>query len=91
MRKRSKARLSAAELDRRFDEGEDIARHLDASSARRMAPRVHRFNVDLPQWAVSALDNAATRRGIARQALVKTWLVEQLDNESKNLIAKKAR
>ena len=56
-----------------------------------MAPTVHRFNVDLPLWAVSALDNAATRRGIPRQALVKTWLVERLDRESKNLIGKKAR
>ena len=91
MRKHSQLGVSAAELDRRFDRGEDIGQDLDVSSARRMAPMAHRFNVDLPQWAVSALDNAATRRGIARQALVKTWLVERLDNESKNLIAKKAR
>lgn len=91
MKRRNRKEATAAELDRRFDDGKDIAEYLDAGSARRLKPVVHRFNVDLPQWAVSALDNAAMRRGVARQALVKTWLVERLDDESKNLIGKKRR
>jgi hypothetical protein len=50
--------------------------------------QIRRFNVDLPEWAVSALDNAATRRGIPRQALVKTWLVDRLEEESERLVKK---
>ena len=85
-----KKRKTAAELDRLFDAGEDLVAHLDVQSARRVQPRIRRFNLDMPEWAVSALDNAATRRGIARQALVKTWLVERLEAESKMLVKKKA-
>lgn len=38
-----------------------------------------RLVLDLPVWAIRALDVEATRRGIARQALIKNWLVDRLD------------
>lgn len=36
-------------------------------------------NVDLPRWAIAELDREADRRAVARQALIKHWLVERLD------------
>jgi hypothetical protein len=38
-----------------------------------------RVGVDLPPWAIRALDREAARRGITRQSLIKTWLVDRLD------------
>lgn len=87
-RSSNQKRIKADEFDKLFDEGGDITPYLDLQSARVVEPQIQRVNVDLPDWLVSALDNAATRRGIARQALVKHWLVERLDQESERLVKK---
>ena len=41
------------------------------------------INIDLPSWAIQALDQEATRRGVARRALIKMWLVDRLDADQK--------
>ncbi len=85
--KERKKKITAKQFDKIFDEGkESILPYVDVKSAKLVKPKIQRFNVDLPEWAVSALDNAATRRGVARQALVKDWLVERLDSEGKKLV-----
>ncbi len=67
-------------LDRLFDEGSDeIDAHLDWASAHRPGLQPKRVNVDFPQWMVAGLDQEARRRGITRQALIKTWLADRLD------------
>lgn len=38
-----------------------------------------RVNLDIPAWAIKELDREATRRGITRQALMKTWLIDKID------------
>lgn len=38
-----------------------------------------RVNVDIPVWAIKELDRESNRRGITRQALIKTWLIDRLD------------
>jgi len=38
-----------------------------------------RLNLDVLVWAVNDLDKEAKRRGISRQALIKTRLIDQLD------------
>lgn len=38
-----------------------------------------RVNVDIPVWAIKELDREATRRGITRQSLIKTWLIDKID------------
>lgn len=75
--------ISAEEFDRMFDDGEDISEYLDLSSVRRPGLEAKRVNVDFPGDIVSKLDRAAKRRGVSRQALIKMWVVEQLDNEAK--------
>lgn len=83
-------KLTAKQFDKLFDDGGDILPHLDLKSARLVKPAIRRMNVDLPAWALSALNNAATRRGIPRQALVKSWLVECLEREGDKLVKKAA-
>ncbi len=46
-------------------------------------PDVRRVNLDMPEWVIQSLDKEATRRGITRQALIKTWIVDKLDFESR--------
>lgn len=38
-----------------------------------------RVNVDIPVWAIKELDKESDRRGITRQALIKTWLIDKID------------
>ncbi|MFN3818090.1 type II toxin-antitoxin system BrnA family antitoxin [Blastomonas sp.] len=75
--------ISAEEFDRMFDDGEDISGYIDFSSVRRPGLEAKRVNVDFPGEIVSKLDRAAKRRGVSRQALIKMWIVQQLDNEAK--------
>jgi len=68
--KRTKS-ISAEEFDKRFDEGKSVLEYCDLSTAR--------INLDLPTWAIDELDREAKRCGVARQALIKIWLVSRLD------------
>lgn len=76
--KKSTKPISAEEFDRKFSAGEDMSAHVDWSKA------IKRVNLDLPVWAIKALDKEAERRGIARQALIKTWIIDRLDNVQKD-------
>ena len=79
MKADSKKKLIKSEdLDSKFDEGESIIEHADLDAG------LFRVNVDFPAWAVSALDKEATRLGISRQALIKVWIAERID-QSDNL------
>ena len=71
--------MKSSELDRKFDDGEDITRHLDISQARRPNLEQKRVNVDFPLWMVQNLDREAQRLGVARQALIKLWVAARLE------------
>ena len=72
--------MKAQDLDRKFDAGdEDSVGDLDLRAARRTGRDVQRVNVDFPIWMVESLDAEATRLGITRQAIIKTWIAERLD------------
>jgi hypothetical protein len=70
----SRKKMKASEFDSRFDAGESL---VDLGVDLEVATKP--VNVDLPIWAIKELDKEATRRGIARQALIKSWLVDQID------------
>lgn len=70
--------MKAAELERKFDNGEDIDDQVDWSGAVRPNPRMKRVNVDFPVWMVEGLDQRARRLGITRQSLIKFWIAERL-------------
>lgn len=78
---KNKDTISAEELDRRFDDGEDISPFLNWKSAKRPGLEQRRVNVDLPIWMIDSLDGEAKRVGVTRQSIVKVWLAERLKAE----------
>ena len=71
--------ITTEELDRLFDDGEDIDQYLDWSKATRPGLEPRRVNVDFPTWMVQALDREAKRLGVTRQSVIKMWIGERLD------------
>ena len=70
--------MKAEELDRKFDNGEDILEYLDLEKARRPALEQKRVNVDFPKWMIQSLDKEAKRLGVTRQSIIKIWIAERL-------------
>ena len=71
--------ISAEEFDRRFNDGEDVSDYIEWSSAHSIAPKPKRINVDVPPWLLESLDREAKRLGVARQALIKMWLSQKIE------------
>lgn len=78
---KKKNTITAKELDRRFNAGEDISEYLDWSKASRPGLEQRRVNVDLPNWMIHSLDREAKRVGVTRQSIVKVWLAERIKAE----------
>jgi hypothetical protein len=74
--------MKAEELDRKFDEGEDITQDLDLSKGRRPRQEQKRVNVDFPLWMINELDKEAKRLGVPRQSIIKVWVAERLRKAS---------
>ena len=70
--------MKASELDKKFDEGQDISQFLDLSEARRPGQEQKRVNVDFPVWMIHRLDKEAKRLGVPRQSIIKIWIAERL-------------
>ena len=71
--------MKAKELDKQFDDGEDILNSLDLSKAKRSLQEQKRVNVDFPKWMIESLDKEANRLGVTRQSIIKVWLAERLE------------
>jgi hypothetical protein len=74
--------MKAREIDKRFDNGEDISKYLDMSKARRPEQQHKRVNVDFPLWMIHLLDKEARRLGVPRQSIIKVWVADRLDGVS---------
>ena len=70
--------MKAKELEKKFDNGENISKYLDVSKARRPELEQKRVNVDFPTWMVHSLDKEAKRLGVPRQSIIKVWIAERL-------------
>ena len=75
--------MKAEDLDKKFDEGENIADYLDLAKTRRPGRKSKRVNVDFPEWMIDSLDKEAKRLGVARQSIIKIWIAERLKEISK--------
>ena len=71
--------MKAKELDRKFDAGESIAKHLDLTKARRPEHEQRRVNVDFPIWMIQSLDKEAHRLGVPRQSLIKMLIAKHIE------------
>jgi hypothetical protein len=74
--------MKAREIDKRFDNGEDISRYLDMSKAKRPEQQHKRVNVDFPLWMIHLLDKEARRLGVPRQSIIKVWVADRLEGVS---------
>ena len=74
--------MKASELDKRFDDGEDITSELDLANVRRPNREQRRVNVDFPVWMIDSLDREARRLGVTRQSIIKVWIAERLERAS---------
>ena len=70
---------AADRLEAAFDAGEDMEDFFDFDNPSFPNRELKRVNVDFPQWMVAGLDAEASRLGINRQAVIKTWVAERLD------------
>ena len=71
--------IKAEEIEKKFDEGEDISKYFDLSKVRRPKQEQKRVNVDFPLWMVNLLDKEAKRLGVPRQSIIKVWVAERLE------------
>ena len=72
--------ITVAEFDQLFDDASDeIDQFVDWSKGKMVPPSSKRVNVDFPPLMVRDLDAVATARGVTRQALIKMWLADKLD------------
>ncbi|MEJ2695041.1 MAG: CopG family antitoxin [Candidatus Sulfobium sp.] len=74
--------MKAKEIDKKFDDREDITKYLDMSKARRPEQEQKRVNVDFPLWMIHLLDKEARRLGVPRQSIIKVWIAERLEKAS---------
>lgn len=79
--------MKAKELDKMFDDGEDMSAYIDMSSIRQPNLEPKRVNVDFPSWMVESLDAEAQRIGVTRQSVIKLWIAERLEQITKNAAA----
>ena len=70
---------TAKEFEEAFDNNEDIDDFIDWSKATRPNFEQKRVNLDLPKWMIDRLDYEAKRLGVARQAIMKMFLSEKLE------------
>lgn len=69
-------------LEERFDAGGDVTDYFDleqpiVENPDPMEPK--NISVTIPLWLMQSLDDEASRRGIARKAMINTALVEWTD------------
>jgi hypothetical protein len=74
--------MKASELDKRFDDGEDITSELDLAKVRRPNREQRRVNVDFPVWMIESLDREARRLGVTRQSIIKVWIADRLEKKA---------
>ena len=73
------------ELDKKFDDGrESILEHFDLSNAKRINLQQTKVDLTMPLWMIESLDREASRLGIDRQAVIKSWLANKLEEHQSN-------
>ncbi len=72
--------ITVEEFDQMFDDASDeIDDFIDRSKGKLVPPAFKRVNVDFAPQMVKNLDAVAVSRGVTRQALIKMWLADKLD------------
>jgi len=72
-KKKNSKSTTAKNLESKFDRGESVLDYF------REEPVAKRVNLDIPAWAIQVIDSEANRRGMARQQLLKHWIIDKVD------------
>jgi hypothetical protein len=78
--------VSAESIGKRADRGQDISSHF--TNTGRMMPPVQRVNVDFAQDMLKELDMVAQQLNVSRQAVIKIFVRQALNEQ---YLAQKAR
>jgi hypothetical protein len=70
--------MKAEELDRRFDDGEDVLEFFDIANLKRPGLAKRPVHIDLPQWMLDALEKEAQGLGVSLQSIIELSLNEHL-------------
>lgn len=81
----NKKKMSAEDIARLADSGKDVSQYF--TNKGKMIPAIQRVNVDFTATFLSELDIAAQHMNISRQAVIKSFLRQALDQ---HYMAKKA-
>jgi hypothetical protein len=75
-------KIKTDEFDSKFNRGGDVSKHMDMAKATRPGRSQKRVNVDFPVWMIESLDKEARRLGVPRQAVIKVWISERLEEKA---------
>ena len=70
--------MKAEELERRFDDGEDVLEFFDLANLKRPGLEKKPVKIDLPQWMLEVLEKEAQQLGISLQSVIERSLPESL-------------
>jgi hypothetical protein len=74
--------MKAEDLDQKFDNGEDVLEYFDLSTLKCPGLEPQAIEISFPQWMVEALDKEARKLGVQREAIIKLWLTERLEEKA---------
>jgi hypothetical protein len=78
-------KVNEDELDKKFDDNqESILEYFDIANAERVNLQQKKVNISMPLWMIEGLDKEASRLGVARQAVIKSWLANKLKEQEYN-------
>lgn len=73
MAKRKAKRITAEELGKRFDAGEDVSDNV----GRRAAAQA--VSINIPIWALKKTERECARRNVAREPRIMGWIIDRMD------------
>lgn len=80
--------LTAEQIDKKFDDGEDVLEYFDLENPQVNAPmrsvEQKRVTLTMPKWMIQGLDKQAADLAISRNAVINTYLAEKLTNQVSN-------
>lgn len=78
--------LTAEEIDKKFDDGEDVLEYFDLENPQVNAPlrsiEQKRVTLTMPEWMIQGLDKQAADLAISRNAVINTYLAERLTEQA---------
>lgn len=77
--------LTAEQVDKKFDDGEDVLEYFDLENPQVNAPlrsvEQKRVTLTMPEWMIQGLDKQAADLAISRNAVINTYLAERLTEQ----------